>query len=152
MRRDTRRRGVEFAAMVDAETGAEIGRVLSGTPDGGDIRPHLALMQPGRRYVQMHTHPGNTAPSHIDVLLLLTQEQVQTVAVVGVDGSWYALSRGSSGRVASAHDAAERLVRTLHRLAAAEPSAPLRDRSHRAWLEIAQDLGLRYDRVQRDVP
>jgi len=67
--RDTARRGVEHAMTFDADSGQTIGSTISGPVWGASIEPHLRLLRPGREYVTIHTHPGSTSFSDIDVYL-----------------------------------------------------------------------------------
>lgn len=145
MRSRTRRRGLEHAAMVNVETGTTVGRVISGEEDAVDLRLHVAAIVRDRRYVQFHTHPGNTSFSDADVAVLLSWDQIQAV---GVDGTWYALSR-VDGPKTPARKAADAFLSEFNRLRDAHPDLPLRELTHQIWLTIADRLGLRYDRVQR---
>jgi hypothetical protein len=148
MRRRTRRRGLEYAAMVNLETGITVGPVISGSDDSVDLRRHIAALVPGRRYVQIHTHPGSTSFSHRDVAMLLSWAQIHVMVVVGVDSTWYVLSRVGA-LTASASEAADAFLIELDRVEDERPGLSLQERTHRVWLAIAGRLGLRYDRVKR---
>ena len=50
-------------------------------------------MQPGRRYAALHTHASSTAFSDEDVVVLVGNDLLHTVAAVGFDGTWYILSK-----------------------------------------------------------
>jgi len=151
MRRDPRRRGLEYAAMVDVETGVPLGTVISGGEDAVDLRRHIRAFVRGHWYAQFHTHPGSSSFSDADVATLLSWEQIHAMVVVGVDGSWYALSRlGTTS--ATAINAAEAFLTEFDRLGEEHPGLPIRERTHRVWLTIADQTGLRYDRVQKDDP
>jgi hypothetical protein len=147
MRPRTRRRGLEYAATVNLETGITVGSILSGSEDAIDLRRHIAAFVRGRQYVQLHTHPGSTPFSDADVQVLLSWEQIRVMGVVGVDGAWYALSR-LRHPTASGRDAANAFLIELDLLAAEHLEMPLRERTHRVRLTIAERLGLRYDRIQ----
>lgn len=151
MRRDSRRRGIEYAAMVDASTGETVGSVITGRPHSGDLLPHLLALISGHRYVQIHTHPGSSSFSDLDIALLLSWEKIQTMVVIGVDGTWCVLSQVRSPRVAPV-DAAEAFLTELDRIGAEDPDCPLQEQTHMVWLHIAQNLGMQYDRVQKEEP
>ena len=145
----TRRRGREYAAMLDAESGRMVGTVISGGEDYVDLRPHISMFIKNRQYVQFHTHPGSSSFSDADVATLLSWNQIHVMVVAGVDGTWYALSRLGPTRL-SAVEAAEALLAEMDRLQEERPDSSLRECTHLAWIAIAHRLGLRYDRVQRD--
>ena len=115
MRSNSRRRGLEYAAMVDAETGEPVGTVISGGEDSVDLRRQLVAFVRGRRYVQFHTHPGSSSFSDADVATLFSWQQIHAMVVVGVDGAWYALSRLDPAR-ATAFEAAEAFLVEFDRL------------------------------------
>jgi hypothetical protein len=73
------------------------------------------------------------------------------MVVVGVDGTWYALSRRGEAGV-SAREAADAFLIEFDRLKGEHPDLPLRELTHHVWLTIADTLELRYDRVQRSEP
>lgn len=149
MRRDSRRRGLEYAAMVDAESGVPVGTIISGGEDSVDLRQHIAAFVRGRRYVQFHTHSGNSSFSDADVAVLLSWEQIHAMVVVGVDGAWYASSRLGATKT-PAIEAAESFLAEFDRLGVEQPDLEIRERTHQVWVTIAGNLGLRYDRVQKD--
>jgi hypothetical protein len=130
------------------ETGITVGAVISGGEDAVDMRRHIAACAPGRPYVQLHTHPASTSFSDADVALLLSWDQLRMMVVVGVDGTWYVLSRVKSP-TASRREAIDAFLIEFDRVADEHSDLPLRERTHRIWLTIADNLGLRYDRVQR---
>ncbi len=138
MRRNSRRRGLEYATMVDADSGLPLGRLVSGQEGGVDIRAHLNALTPGRRYVQFHSHPSSSSFSDADAAILLSWPEINTVVVVGVDGSWYVLSRATPSPV-SAREAVD--AYWIEREAI--------DAEFGGWTRIAGDLGLRHERVQR---
>ena len=151
MRPRTRRRGLEYAAMVNADTGTTVGGVISGSEGAVDLRTRLNLLVTGRRYAQLHTYPGSASFSEWDVATLLAWKQIHAMVVVGVDGTWYALSRLGE-LIASDWEAADAFLIELDRLERERPDLSLRERTHHVWLRIADSLGLRYDRVQRSAP
>src|SRR5947209_2338523 len=89
----TRRSNREHAATLDAETGEQLGGELVGDRFSFDLRPHLRAMQPGRAYLQIHTHPSDCAFSLPDAAMLYRFPAVRAVLVVGGRGTWYLLSR-----------------------------------------------------------
>jgi hypothetical protein len=84
---------IELAALIDHATGTQVGAVLRGSVDRVNLRPHLEALQPGRRYVQVHTHPASSSFSDNDLLILLAYIEIRTMVVVGRDGTWYFLSK-----------------------------------------------------------
>jgi hypothetical protein len=124
---------------------------MSGDEGGVDIRRHIAGFLPGQRYVQLHTHPGSASFSDADVATLLSWAHMHAMVVVGVDGTWYALSR--LGAVTpSARDAVDMFWIESDRLEREQPGLSVREYTHRVWMAIAGHLGPRYDRVQRSEP
>jgi hypothetical protein len=78
---------LEFAAMVDAESGVALRTTISGGEDAVDFRPHITAFARGRRYVQLHTHPGSSSFPDADVATLLSWDQIHAMVIVGVDGT-----------------------------------------------------------------
>jgi Cu/Zn superoxide dismutase len=70
LRERTEQTGLEYAALVDDGTGEQVGEVLVGETSHVNLRPHLAALQPGRRYGHVHTHPGSTTFSDLDLGIL----------------------------------------------------------------------------------
>jgi hypothetical protein len=140
----------------DLDTGLPVGGVVQGTDTMTDIRPHLAAMQAGRRYVQVHTHPRSSALSAQDAILFGSYPALG-VSVVGLDGTWYVLSKPAGAALVPAlvgqryrQEVAARTPAYQARVQAGEldPQAAWRDHTHQAWLATAPQVGLRYDRVE----
>src|SRR5205823_2734104 len=49
----------EWAALLDVETGEQLGNQVDGEVDAVSIEGLLRQCRPGRRYVALHTHPQN---------------------------------------------------------------------------------------------
>jgi hypothetical protein len=114
-------------------------------------------MQAGRRYVQLHTHPRSSALSTQDAILLTSHPRLAVSVVVGLDGTWYVLSKPAGAAPAPAlvgqryrQEVAARTPAYQARIQAGEltPQAAWRDHTHQAWLATAPQVGLRYDRVE----
>jgi hypothetical protein len=85
--------GVEFAAMLDVETGAPVGPYLRGTPTSVVIEPHLSAMKAGRLYVQVHSHPSAATFSIDDVAVLFHfYPTLHSTVVVAAAAWWYVMS------------------------------------------------------------
>ncbi|MDD2486440.1 MAG: hypothetical protein PHO05_07835 [bacterium] len=137
--------GVEFAAMVDAETGEKAGGIIQGEKREASIGRHLLAMQPRRRYIMLHTHSSNTAPSLEDVKHLADpwlENRVQTMYIVGVDGTRYLLSRKPGARVATAAETMKAFSEEERRLEKVHKSK--KALYHALWKNIAGKLGLIY--------
>lgn len=98
LRRRTRRRGVEHAVTLDAESGQTVGPMLTGTTNSTDLSTHLFLLHSDRKYVQLHTHPRSTSLSQLDLLVFAENDPISVMVVVGADGSWHVLSRAPDSR------------------------------------------------------
>ena len=153
----TRRKGLEFGATLDADTGIRLGEVIRGEVSRIDLGAHVSAMQRDRGYVMLHTHPADESFSSHDAIVLVLQPQVRVSGAIGADGTWYLLGRvaGASpaapAAIIAAFDAEYRALRgkyraclRLHPLTADELVPEL---SHELWTNIAPRLGLRYDRV-----
>jgi len=132
--------------MVDAESGQQVGPVLSGSSHDINILPQLLAAERGRMYGHLHTHPLGSSFSDRDAAVLLSWPGMRVIVVAAVAGAWYAMSRLDGGSVA---DPVE--VVTEFRTALADllddPSIPGHERPHAIWTRIAAPLGLRYDRA-----
>ena len=82
LREETLRRRGELGALVDAETGAQLGHVVAGTNDRLELGPILRAMAPGQRYACVHTHPADTSFSPDDVGLLLRFPAISVVVAI----------------------------------------------------------------------
>jgi hypothetical protein len=145
--RDSRRRGREYSAMVDAESGVQVGPTLSGQAHQIDIRPQLLACQAGRDYGHLHTHPSSGGFSDADVRVLLSNRALRTVVVIALDGRWYAMSRSGEIGTADPWTANDRFAIHFRRLVD-DPTMPVAEIPHVVWSSIAVSLGLRYDRIE----
>lgn len=145
--RDTRRRGREYSAMVDAESGIEVGPRLSGEAHQVDVLPQLLAARPGREYRHLHTHPSNGAFSPADSRVLLSNRQLRVIVAVGMDGRWHMMSRASDGEPVDAWTASDRFILAVRRLLD-DDAVPIVDATHIAWSTLSDGLGLRYSRVE----
>ena len=142
--RDTRRRGIEHAATLDADDGRPIGPVLTGSTSSTDLTPHIERFARGRRYVQIHTHPRSTSFSNLDLLILGSHPSVRAMAVVGVDGAWHVVSRLVETRMENSRALFDGFLQELTRLT--REHVPEAERPHAAMLRVAARHNLRYDR------
>lgn len=159
LRQRTRAAGVEFAAMVDAESGVRLGEIRGGIVNEVDVAAHLRQMAPGRRYVQIHTHPASSSFSGQDAGLMVTYGGIHSMVVAGADGTVYILSKSPMAAIPD---------RTAVRAAYYQEKAQLqpkyddlvsrgqlpadndlvwKEHSHEIWQNITSRLGLRYTRV-----
>jgi hypothetical protein len=150
---------VEYAALFDEATGQQVGDVLIGETDEVYLRAHIVAMQPGRRYVHLHTHPASSAFSLNDLAVLLAHPPLRTMTVVGRNGSWYFLSKLRGQPTASPEDGIAAwltVFRTLDphydALIAAgvvTQDEALQQQLHETMVSVAPQLRLRYDRLER---
>jgi hypothetical protein len=150
--------GVEIAALLDYATGRPVGPILEGQEDRVILVPQLGLLRPGRRYVQMHTHPGSSSFSDADLRVLLDHPELRTMVVVGHDGGWHLLSRRPGyPTVPSAEGLTRWQLRFLE--AALKDNAliaqgilteaeALAAEAHETMVHLAPEVGLRYDRLE----
>lgn len=144
--RDTRRRRREYSVLLDAETGNQIGPTLSGSDHEIDVRLQVRATVPGRAYAHLHTHPGNSSFSDQDAVFFLTWSQVMTIAVAALDGRWYVMSRGAEAHVLAPIDVADAFRAEFAELLS-DPRVGRSERPHIIWTRIAEQAGLRYDRI-----
>ena len=112
-------------------------------------------MEPGRRYVNLHTHVRGTAPSDADGAQLALVESLVALVVWGANDVRYVTSRvprhavASADFIGAAYDAERRgcigEYRQLVRSMRSERRAAV-EITHRIWERIAPGVGLRYDR------
>jgi len=153
--------GIEAAAMVDADSGEQLGEILPGGPYGVVIKPHINLMRrkPGRYYVQLHTHVQSTSFSEDDAATLVAYRKIAVMSVAGIDGTWYIMSKTET-QSASLRRAEHLITRFLERYDALKgafeervargeqtEAEARREHPHEVWLSLRGELGLRYDRV-----
>lgn len=113
---------------------------------------------PRRLYASIHTHPGSSAFSDDDAIVLVTHEPICVMVVIGADGTWYLLSTLPSAAppqptaigqaFADAVDALTPAYQAQVDTGALSPATAWREMSHRIWNTIANSLGLRYHRVE----
>jgi len=148
---NSRRRGREYSAMVDAESGVQVGPTLSGQAHQVDIRTHIAARRPGREYGHLHTHPSSGAFSDGDVRVLLSNSELRAIVAVGLDGRWYLMSRSREMSPADLWEASDQFA-TYFRRMLNDATMPMTEIPHAVWSSIANDLGLRYDRIEGSAP
>ena len=153
----TEREGVEFAGMLDVDSQTRLGAILRGTQHSVDISPHLAAMQPGRRYIQLHAHGNSSAFSDADAAVLVEHPEIAAIGVLGVDGTAYSLSRIPGGITSNRHEIYYRFwgqaellkPKYQQKIMAGEmtKAEAWKEQTHEVWVQIAQKLGLRYQRI-----
>jgi hypothetical protein len=148
---------IEFAALIDATTGEQVGEILRGSVDQVLLRPHLAALLPGRRYVHLHTHPASSSFSDDDLAILLDRVEI-TMVVVGRDATWYFLSKVRGQPTVDADTG--RALWNIHFAEIATPdhaliaqgilssSEALRHEVHETMKRLAPEIGLRYDHLE----
>ncbi len=112
---------------------------------GTDLSPHITRFRPNREYVQIHTHPTSTSFSHRDVYLLADQRAIHAMVAIGVDGTWYILSRAEAFELTNPRVLLEQFLDEFGRLGT--ELVPASERPHVATERLAARYGLRYDRV-----
>ena len=150
--------GLEHAAMVDADSGDLVGTILDGQEDQIDLGALLHELPPVTRCVQIHTHPGSSSFSPEDALILVTHVAIQCMAVVGLDGAWYLLSKAANDpsppreQVWLAFSIEADALRPKYRAMALSglltPEARRRQETHQIWQRVAPLLALRYDQIE----
>lgn len=144
--RNTRRRGVEYSALIDAQSGLQVGPTIGGSRHRIDVRPQITETSPRGRYAHVHTHPGSSSFSDVDAGFLLTWHQVKVVTVAAADGRWYVMSRAVDIGAPAPLDAVTAFRAELLNLVD-DPRVIASERPHEIWTRIAGSLELRYDRV-----
>jgi hypothetical protein len=115
-------------------------------------------MRPGRRFVALHTHPASSSFSDADAATFLVHSSLSAMAAVGVDGTWYVLSKPPGVVLAPPEQAFRQFHEALAQLlpwyraqvqsGRLPPREAWRAHSHEAWQTVAPELGLRYSRVE----
>ncbi len=158
LRQRTEQASTEFAALIEAGTGRQVGGILGGQTTAVDIEPHLDALRLGRQYVHLHTHPGSSSLSDADGSILLAHSPLRALAVIGRDRTWYILSKrpgqptaGPAEGVLAYREALHALLpkyRQLVQSGRLDAATAWRQHTHEAWERVAPALGLRYDRIQ----
>jgi hypothetical protein len=158
LREEMLRQRQEQGAMIDAETGEQLGGDVPGTSDRVEMGPLLRLMEPGRRYAVVHTHPSSLSLSPHDAALVLRFRSVCVISSVGKDGGWCVLSADPARTVPTLEEMAaayrETYQATLGTYIELVQAGTLtrgeaqRAQSHDIWVRAAPPLGLRYDRLE----
>jgi hypothetical protein len=158
LRQRTEREGIEVAALLALETGRLIGPPVLGTEDLVDLTDQMGALQPGRRYVQLHTHPASSSFSYRDLWILLKHPELRTMVVVGQDRSWYLLSKRRGQPTVDPNEGVA--LWRLRYTEVSEHSDPLiargtlteaealRREVHETMERLAPDIGLRYDHLE----
>jgi len=148
---------IEYAAMIDMHSGAQLGPILSGEAHRVDLRPQLESMQMRRSYIQIHTHPGGLTFSPSDGEITAAHEGIQAMVAVGTNGIWYILSKAPNfvplppRQVAGSFTIEWQAQRPRYQIAIINgelPASALNELPHQVWQTMAPLLGLRYDRVR----
>jgi hypothetical protein len=156
IRQRTIRSGVEYAAMVDMESGEMLGEILGGQQSAVDIGEHIRQMKPGKKYVQIHTHPRSSSFSPQDIMLLYRYD-IGAMVVFGADGRKYVMSKVSDviEEILDIKEAYDKEVQALHQKyvelvlsGAMTEEEAWKEHSHEVWLNIAVKLGFKYSRLK----
>lgn len=146
----------EWAAAIDARGGNLVGDPIAGQGSQTDVGVLVRAMDPRLEYVPVHTHPNNSSVSVQDADLLLAFAPIALVAVIGLDGAWHLLRKGSRPAaretVATTYAAERQRLRPLYlarqRVEELTSEEIWRLGSHEVWANIATTLGLAYDRIE----
>lgn len=155
----TRRESLEFAVILDRESGALAGNVIAGESDQIDLSAALARLVRAHQFLQIHTHPGSTSFSDADVAMLVGQTALAAVIVLGADGTVYILSK-SRGVVPAAplaamvewnREYAARFPRYRRAVLAGDLSVAeaAKRHSHTVMQGLAPRFGVTYQRLER---
>lgn len=161
--------GIEYGQTIDIASGKLLGPDLRGewsdrNKNSISFRPHLRLIEQHggkHRYVQVHSHPQSTAPSDLDVAILVAHHALQAMVVAGVNGTWYLVAKDSREPPPVDYDSGDRagalFRRTFLELLPLVDEAieagrvtthedALRLHTHLTWERIAGPLNLQYHR------
>ncbi len=161
LRQRTVASGTEYAGMIDADTGVKVGRIVKGGAASVSFPSHINVMVPGRRYVHIHTHPGSSSFSHQDVAQLYYHQgpirDFRSMFVIGEDGTAYVMSREVGAQVADPAVIEAAYIQERDRLrpkweaeyrsGRMTAAAAWKEHTHEIWTNIADQLGLLYDRL-----
>lgn len=153
----TREADRESAGAVDVESGAALPDILAGGQDDVDLSAHLTAMLPSRRYVQIHTHAGDSSFSDDDVAILLSRSELTAMIVLGRGGTAYVVSK-TMFRQRTPHLTAmvewnRVFSATIERFRAMARSGDLTERdarathTHAVMRTISRRFHLRYSRI-----
>lgn len=156
IRQRTIRHGVEYAAMVDMDSGEMLGEILGGQQSAVDISKHIRQMKPGKKYVQIHTHPRSSSFSAEDIMLLYRYD-IGAMAVFGADGRKYIMSKVADvienlWEIKEAYDnevqALKQKYIDLIASGMMTEEEAWKEHTHEVWLNIAAKLGFKYSRLK----
>ncbi|NPV69751.1 MAG: hypothetical protein HPY55_03760 [Firmicutes bacterium] len=148
--------------MVDTQDGGLLGAFLEGDDSSVYMAQHINQMVAGKRYIQIHTHTSRSSLSYQDATLLYyhggPERNIQSVYVVGCDETRYLLSRQTGKKIAEAWRIkvvwiAERdrlTPKWIAKVRSGETTEEQawKEHSHEIWVNIANRLGLMYDRLE----
>jgi hypothetical protein len=150
--------GVEIGTTLDLATGRPVGPTLAGEHDSVNFTSQFATFRPGHRYLQLHTHPGNSSFSDHDLGMLLAHTTLRTLVVVAEDRHWYLLSKRGGQALAAAGHAQARWLRVFFEIARLDEPRIARgeltrqealvNEVHETMARLAPELGLRYDDLE----
>jgi hypothetical protein len=90
-RRLTALYGIEYAIMLNIDTGSRVGEIIEGGRHEADVNQHLLLLNKQSRYLQMHSHPRSSTISLDDLILVLAYNEIKAMVVVGANRWTYLL-------------------------------------------------------------
>ncbi|MCL6446324.1 MAG: phage head morphogenesis protein [Alicyclobacillus sp.] len=146
---------VEYAAMVEIGSGEQVGKVLGGVNDSVNVGDHINLIQPGKQYLHIHTHPRSSSFSDADIALLV-KYAIDVMIVSGKDGTKYVMAKRPGGVTADPSTVTRRYIETVNRLrpkyveiymTTRDEHSTWKEHSNEVWELIADELGLHYIRV-----
>jgi hypothetical protein len=151
LRERTSRTKLEYAVLIDAQTGQPVADPAEGDEDAVDLQEQFSRCAPGRAYLGLHTHPRSLPFSLQDVALLLRRHPTlcAIAAVARSGGTWYAMGV-APGRAAPTVEAMRAAMQqTIQEISDGygvppypDPAAARRALLHDAWTRAAPGLGL----------
>lgn len=149
----------ECLLTIDTNAGREVYSIVEGGKDYVEFPSKLIELlarAKNNSIISIHNHPSSSSFSAEDLAILSTFKSINTLAVIGHDGTRYVMNRGKgqAHSISAIRDTLNKMVKKYYdhynNLVQSEkmtPSEAWKEHSHRAVSDLAEEFGWEYRRV-----
>lgn len=149
----------ECLLTIDTNAGREVYSIVEGGKDYVEFPSKLMELlarAKNNSIISIHNHPSSSSFSAEDLAILSTFKSINTLAVIGHDGTRYVMNRGKgqAHSISAIRDTLNKMVKKYYdhynNLVQSEkmtPSEAWKEHSHRAVSDLAEEFGWEYRRV-----